>query len=258
VRFILTEDVQVPGGIGAQAQGKVEAVELGATGNVPANFINEVEGVAALAVRISNPEPLTGGGEKEVQAVASADRDTAREAIKPQLREAALQQLQAELGPGEFIIAESIGGNILEETFDHEITEQADQLTLLMRVAYTAQKVAGEDANRLVLTAMQNQVPANYELIPSGLSFQRGGAGPVAGSDTLYQFEMQGVGYAAADLNIGQATRRITGKSIGEARDLLKQALPLKSDPVIVVSPGWFPWLPWLSFRIQTDVNPAG
>ena len=248
----------MPGGIGAQAQGKVEAVELGATGNVPANFINEVEGVAALAVRVSNPEPLTGGGEKEVQAVASADRDTAREAIKPQLREAALQQLQAELGPGEFIIAESIGGSVLEETFDHEITEQADQLTLLMRVAYTAQKVASEDANRLVLTAMQNQAPANYELIPTGLNFQRGKAGPVAGSDTLYQFEMQGVGYAAADLNIGQATRRITGKSISEARDLLKQALPLKSDPVIVVSPDWFPWLPWLSFRIQTDVNPAG
>ena len=258
VRFILTADVQVPGGIGAQSQGRVEAVELGATGNVPANFINEVEGVAALAVRISNPAPLTGGSEKEVPAVAPEDRDTAREAIKPQLRAAALQQLEAALGPGEFLIAESISGNILEEMFDHEIAEQADQLTLLMRVAYTAQKVAGEDANRLVLTAMQNQAPENYALVPTGLSFQRGGAGPVAGSDTLYQFAMQGVGYAVADLNIGQATRRITGKSISDARDLLKQALPLKRDPVIVVSPEWFPWLPWLSFRIQTDVNPAG
>ena len=88
-RFILTEDVPVPGGIGAQAQGRVEAVELGGTGNVPANFINEVEGVAALAVRVSNPEPLTGGGEREVPAVASEDRDTAREAIKPGLRETA-------------------------------------------------------------------------------------------------------------------------------------------------------------------------
>ena len=113
VRFILTEDVQVPGGIGAQAQGRVEAVELGAAGNVPANFINEVEGVAALAVRVSNPDPLTGGGDREVAAVASEDRDTAREAIKPKLREAALQQLQAELGPGEFVIAESLSGNIL-------------------------------------------------------------------------------------------------------------------------------------------------
>lgn len=258
VRFILTEDVPVPGGIGAQAQGRVEAVELGASGNVPANFINEVEGVAALAVRISNPEPLTGGGEREVAAVASDDRDTAREAIKPKLREAALQQLQAELGPGEFVIAESLGGTILEETFDHEITEQADQLSLLMRVEYTAVKVSSEDANRLVFTAMENQAPANYQLIPEGLSFQRGGAAPVEGSDTLFQFAMQGVGYAAADLDLSRATRRITGKSIAEATDLLKQALPLKSDPVITVTPEWFPLLPWLSIRIQTAVNPAG
>ena len=258
VRFILTEDVPVPGGIGAQAQGRVEAVELGATGNVPANFINEVEGAAALAVRVSNPEPLTGGGEREVAAVASDDRDTAREAIRPKLREVALQQLQADLGPGEFIIAESLAGNILEETFDHEITEQADQLALLMRVEYTAVKVASEDANRLVFTAMENQAPENYQLIPEGLSFQRGGAGPVEGSDTLYQFAMQGVGYAAADLDISRATRRITGKSVAEARELLKQALPLKADPAITVTPEWFPWLPWLSIRIQTDVNPAG
>ena len=258
VRFILTEDVQVPGGIGAQAQGRVEAVELGAAGNVPANFINEVEGVAALAVRVSNPDPLTGGGDREVAAVASEDRDTAREAIKPKLREAALQQLQAELGPGEFVIAESLSGTILEETFDHEITEQADQLSLLMRVEYTAVKVSSEDANRLVFTAMQNQAPEGYGLIPEGLSFQRGGAAAVEGSDTLFQFAMQGVGYAAADLNIGQAMRRITGKSIAEASDLLKQALPLKSDPVITIKPDWFPVLPWLSIRIQTEVNPAG
>lgn len=98
-RFILTEDVPVPGGIGTQAQGRVEAVELGAAGNVPANFINEVEGVAALAVRISNPKPLTtGGGEREVAAVASDDRDTAREAIKPKLRETALQNARRSWG----------------------------------------------------------------------------------------------------------------------------------------------------------------
>jgi hypothetical protein len=258
IRFIVTDDVQVPGGIGAQAEGRVEAVEPGAIGNVPANFINEIEGVAALAVRVSNPAPLTGGGEREVQSVDNADRDAAREQIKPRLREAALGQLQAQLGSNEFVIPESLSGNILEETFDHDVTEQADQLTLLMRVRYTAVKVAAEDANRIVYQAMQNQAPENYELIPQGLSFQRGQAGTVDGSDTLYQFVMQGVGYAAADLDIGRATSRIVGKSMAEARDLLNQALPLKNDPAITVYPGWFPWLPWLSFRIQTEVNPTG
>jgi hypothetical protein len=66
------------------------------------------------------------------------------------------------------------------------------------------------------------------------------------------------VGYAAADLDIGRATSRIAGKSMAEARDLLNQALPLKNDPAITVYPNWFPWLPWLSFRIQTEVNPTG
>ena len=78
------------------------------------------------------------------------------------------------LGPGEFIIPESLSGNILELTFDHEVTEQADDLTLLMRVAYTAQKVKSEDANSLVFGALKAQTPPGYELLPEGMTFQRG------------------------------------------------------------------------------------
>ena len=103
-------------------------MEVGAASNVGANLINEIEGVAALAARVSNPEPLAGGGDKEVRAVDAADREKAKEDIRPQLREAALKQLQDKLGPGEFIIPESLSGNILELTFDREVTEQADEL----------------------------------------------------------------------------------------------------------------------------------
>ena len=257
-RFILTADVDVPGGIGSQAEGTVEAVEPGGAGNVPANFINEIEGVAALAARVNNPDPLTGGGDKEVQSVDPDDRTTARDQLTKILREDALKQLETNLGEGEFVIPQSLVGNILEETFDHEVTEQADQLTLVMRVQYTAVKVTSEDANNLVFAAMQSQTPPSFVLIPQGLSFQRGGSQPVPGSDTLFQFQMQGVGYAAADLDIGRATRQITGKPIATARDLLKASLPLKSDPVIRIYPDWFPWIPWLSFRINTDVLPQG
>ena len=258
VRFILTQDVDVPGGIGAQAEGTVEAVEPGYQGNVPANFINEVEGVASLAVRVSNPDAMAGGGDKEVQSVDPADRDAARTQITPILRGEALQQMQAKLGPDEFIIPESLSGNILESTFDHEVTEQATELTLLMRVHYTALKVNSANANSLVFTAMQNQAPQGYALIPEGMSFQRGAASPVEGSDTWYQFEMQGIGYAAANLDIAKATKAITGKPLDTASGMLKQLLPLKSDPQITIFPSWFPWVPWLSFRIHTEVNPKG
>jgi len=262
LRYVLTQDVEVPAGIGAQAEGIVEAVEVGAASNVGANLINEIEGVAALAARVSNPDALGGGGDKEVRAVDPADREKAKEDIRPQLRESALKQLQENLAPGEFIIPESLSGNILELTFDREVTEQADELTLLMRVEYSAEKVNSEDANSLVFGALDAQTPPGYELLPEGMTFQRGEALAVSGIETdtlsLYQFPMQGTGFAAADLDVGTAVEQIAGKSLEEATALLQDALPLKQEPQIMIFPKWFPWLPWLSFRIQTEVNPQG
>lgn len=257
-RFILTQDVNVPAGIGAQAEGIVDAVEPGAKGNVDANLINEIEGAAALAVRVSNPEPVGGGSDRSVPAVATVDQDTAKEQIKPLLREKALTQLQAQLGPGEFIIPESLTGNILDLTYDHALAEQADNLTLVMRVEYAAQKVKSEDANSLAFQALKAQTPPDYELISQGMAFQRGEAVAVPESENLYQFPMQSVGYAAAHLDVGEAIRTVTGKSIAEARESLQTSLPLKKTPDITVFPKWFPVLPWLLFRIQTEVNPQG
>jgi len=235
-------------------------LDLGTSGGdiTVANLINEIEGVAALAARVSNPEPLGGGGDKEVRAVDAADREAANELIKPKLREAALKQLEAQLGPGEFIIPESLGGTILESTFDREVTEQADEHTLLMRVAYTAQKVKSEDANSLVFGALQAQTPPDYELIPEGMTFQRGEVTGVPETEDLYQFPMQGTGFAAASLEVGKAVSEIAGKPIDEARDLLQEALRLKKTPQITIFPQWFPTLPWLTFRIQTSVDPQG
>jgi hypothetical protein len=262
LRYVLTQDVEVPAGIGAQAEGIVEAVEVGAASNVGANLINEIEGVAALAARVSNPEPIGGGGDKEVRAVDAADRETAREEIRPKLREAALKQLYEKLEPDEFIIPESLSGNILELTFDREVTEQADELTLLMRVEYAAEKVKSEDANSLVFGALNAQTPPGYELLPEGMAFQRGAAFVISDtqvlSQTLYQFPMQGTGFAAADLDVGTAIEKIAGKPLEEAVVLLQDSLPLKKDPEITIFPKWFPMLPWLSFRIQTEVDPQG
>ncbi len=258
LRYVLTQDVDVPAGIGAQAEGIVEAVEVGAASNVDANMINEIEGVAALAARVSNPDPLSDGSDKEVRAVDAADREKAQEDILPKLRETALKQLQEKLDPGEFIIPESLSGNILELTFDHLVTEQADDLTLVMRVQYTAEKVKSEDANSLVYGALTAQTPPGYELLPEGMAFQRGEALVISDTAVLYQFPVNGTGFAAANLDVGTAVKKVAGKPVEEATALLQDSLPLKKEPEIAIFPKWFPWLPWLSFRIQTEVNPQG
>ena len=102
------------------------------------------------------------------------------------------------------------------------------------------------------------QTPPGYELLPEGMAFQRGEALLVPETENLYQFPMQGSGFAAADLDVGAAVEKIAGRSLPEATTLLQDSLPLKKEPRITIFPKWFPWLPWLSFRIQTEVNPQG
>jgi hypothetical protein len=131
-----------------------------------------------------------------------------------------------------------------------------------MRVEYIAEKVKSEDANSLVFGALNAQTPPGYELLPEGMAFQRGEAFVISDTQTLsqtvYQFPMQGTGFAAANLDVGTAVGKIVGKPLEEATALLQDSLPLKKEPEIAIFPKWFPWLPWLSFRIQTEVNPQG
>jgi hypothetical protein len=259
IRFVVTSDVEVPGGIGLQAQAPIEAVEVGAKGNVPANFINEIEGVAALSLRVSNPEETKGGGDREVSAVDPADLDTARSVLTDQLKQQALDTLAQEaLKPNEFLLAKSLSMDaVVDATYDKEVTEQATELTLQMHVRFSALAVDSEDANAIVYAAMKAQAPAGYGLLADGLSFQRSTEQSI-GESGQYRFEMQSIGYAAADLDVGSALKAIAGKPAGSAGDILGRKLPLQKPPKITIYPSWFPLIPLLPVRMHAVVNAAG
>jgi hypothetical protein len=258
-RFVVTSEVDVPGGIGAQAQAPIEAVEPGAQGNVPPNFINEIEGVAALSLRVSNPDSTRGGADREVTAVAPEDLLTARELLLEQLESQALAQMAAdELSETEFLLTGSLAVDfIFDATYDHEVTEQTTELTLQMRAQFSTLAVDSADANAIVFEAMQRQAPAGYGLLPEGLLFQRGGE-QLVGESGSYQFEMQGIGYAAADIDVGRALEAIAGKPLDAATAILQEELPLRQAPRISVSPRWFPIAPLLPVRMHAVVDASG
>jgi hypothetical protein len=194
-----------------------------------------------------------------VTAVDPADLDIAREALIEQMKQQALDTIAAtDLQPTEFLLASSLSvDGIVDATFDKEVTEQATELTLQMRVRFSALSVDSEDANAIAFAAMQAQSSSGYDLLPDGLAFQRATETPI-GDTGQYAFEMQGIGYAAAELNVSSAVRSITGKPIGAAVDTLEKNLPLQKTPRITVYPGWFPFVPFLPVRVNTIVDAAG
>jgi len=69
---------------------------------------------------------------------------------------------------------------------------------------------------------------------------------------------MQGIGYAAADIDVGDALESIAGKSPGSAAAILQQRLPLQKPPRITIYPSWFPLVPLLPVRMQAVVDASG
>jgi len=259
IRFVTTADVQVSGGFGARAEATIEAVDIGLAGNVGANLINEVEGVAALAVRVSNPEPTRGGGVRQVPSVTQSDKDRLRAALLHQLEQRAYAQMQAKLDEQEYILPESLKvAEVLDETYDRFVTEEAPSLGLQMRVYVTALKVGMQDANALVYSEMARLVPPGYELIPTGMAFQRKETLVPADQRGYLTLVMGGSGYAVAQLNQAAIRQAVSGLSVERAQDYLRQSLPLQADPIVQIWPSWFGRVPYLAFRTEVEIKPHG
>jgi hypothetical protein len=176
-----------------------------------------------------------------------------------QLTQRAFEQLDAKLGEQEYILPESLAvAEVLDETYDRFVTEEAPSLGLQMRVRVAALKVGMQDANALVFAAMAAKVPPGYVMIPNGLVFQRLETIVPADRQGNLTMVMRGTGYAVAQLDMGAIRKAVTGKTMDAARGYLLESLPLQNEPEITLWPEWTSRLPPLAFRISIEVKPEG
>jgi hypothetical protein len=260
VRFVTTGDVTVPPS-GRAAVG-IEAVEPGPRGNVDVGLVNRVEGAAARAVRVTNPEPTRGGGVSQVRTVTQADREALRRSVLVGLRaqgyQRVLERPEAEGGlrEGEYLVPGSVRVfQVLHETYDRFATEEAESVRLEMRVSVTGVVVDLGDAYNLARHVLSRRVPENYELMD--VQYRPGLMGDnVIGEGTL-TFFVEAEGMAEARLQHDQVRRWLRGKPYQEGLALLDSAwqsseLPVTDLPKVQIQRVWaadrFPWLLW---RIQ-------
>ena len=257
VRFATAGDVTVPP-LDRAAVG-IEALEPGPQGNVDVGLINRIEGAAARAVRVTNPEPTQGGGVSPVRAVTHEDREKLRQTLLDELRaqgyERVLERPEAEGGlrEGEYLVPGSVRVfQVLHETYDRFATEEAESLKLEMRVAVTGVVVDLGDAYNLARHVLSQRVPEGYELV--NVRYNPGLMGDNVVGDGTLDFYVEAEGQAEARLRHDQVKRWLRGKSFEEGMGLLDAtwqsgALPVADLPEVQVWPDWaagrFPWLIW-------------
>jgi hypothetical protein len=252
VRFATRQEVLVPAR--GQASAPVEALVDGPVGNVDINQINQVEGVAGFAIRVTNPEPTIGGATNEMRAVSQEDMDRAWELLAEQLLNEAHGALQVYLEPTEFIPAASLGIQGYEMSYNRFLNERADTIGLHMRLLISGLAVDQDNAEAAAYAALMRRVPGEYELI--GTMFELGEVAEEPSAMGNLTFYATATGYAAARMDADSIREMVLGQARSRAVELLDTELPLDQTPQVTVWPEWFPRMPVLPVRIAVDIIP--
>lgn len=253
VRFTTDYTLTVPAPIGGKADVPITAVDRGPKGNVRSAQINTVEGPLALQVRVINEQPTAGGSVQQTGVVTRADKERLRAMLLQQLQQEAYTMMQADLKEQEFVPPESLQIIPLDETYDKFVDEVSDSLSLEMHVVARGTAIAGLEANKLALRALEGKVLPGYTLVPQGLQFKPGEV--LDAKDEAVSFVMEASGYMVAEINTGDVAGEIRGLEVPEAERYLSQKLPLGSLPRVEINPDWLGRMPFFPFRIQVVVE---
>lgn len=261
IRFRTTADVVVPAG--GQATAPIEALEVG-VGNVGAFQINRVEGVAASAVRVTNPEPTGGAEVEDVRVVTQADYDRLRRQLMRQLLDQAYAgEMSALVEPTEMLLRQSLRIEAVpKESYTRFVTEQADTVGLEMQLLVSGLAVDVDNAEAVAYVNLSRRLPPGYALVDAHFEL-----GEVAEEDIgpgQFTFFVAARGYAAIGLDAETAVELVRGQPVEHARKRLMSEFPLADEPRIVLWPEWperLEWLerlPLLPLRIRVEILPQG
>lgn len=253
VRYATTQEVTLPAF--GQGMAAIQALDEGPSGNVDPYQINLVEGVVGFAVRVTNPDAISGANSTAVATVSEADRERAWNLAAQKVMAEAYNGLQdsSYLEAGEFLPNQAL---VIQATpkqaYTHLVGEQTPVLGLALRLLITGQAIHVSNVQAVAYRQLATQLPAGYQLTDA--RFEYGEAAEEDVGPGLFTFYVTTYGYAAAGIDTAEVTALILGKPRDDAAALLMESMPLARPPEITVTPDWFPYLPFLPIRTRIDV----
>lgn len=253
VQFRTLQEVRVEGGVGQRVTAPVEAVEPGINGNVRANTINTVVGALRFRLRVNNTNGTAGGGAELVSVVSQQDREQLVAILQSAAASKAYDALSAQLEPGEWLPPESVQTFIIAQSFDQYNDEEAQQLSGSVRVLAQGLAVNEQEATNIILTKLQEQVPARGRLVLDTVRAQRQ---PQSESTTSsVTFTMTVAADYTTPIDPDEVRAAVAGLPPDAAAQAIQERWLIEGPPDIYLDPAWKGVLPNLPSRIQVRIN---
>ncbi|MBU0510834.1 MAG: baseplate J/gp47 family protein [Chloroflexi bacterium] len=250
VRFATDQTITIPAEVVSETI-SVGALLPGSSGNVPAESILAIEGPLGLHLTVTNSEPTMGGTDRTAPAPSEGDYQKLYDELLAALRQTALTEFQANLGPDDVLLsAKPSLSQVLEETYAPVETQPADQLNLTLRMEFQALMAAGTDLRTLGQAALEANLPADFAPLPDTLVISPKSS-PILENGEQANWQMRAQWEVGAQINATKAINLILWLKPEDAIDQLGNNLPLAIPAEITLTPDWWPRLPVLPFRVS-------
>jgi len=255
VRFTTQREGRVTTGSGKEILLPVTAAAPGIAGNLPAHAIQAIEGSLGLRLSVSNPSKTTGGQDFQVPAPTLKDQEQLYDLLFEKLRNTAQTELQvqypADLPGGAYAILPSLQFlRVIEETYDPPDLQPASRLELTLRLEFEAWIVPGQALENLASTALDADLPEGFKAIPGTLAIIHI-TKPSLDESNLAHWKINASRQLQAVVSPAEIASLAAGIRSTHAAAYLAAQLPLQKLPVIHKNISWWPFLPFLPFRVQ-------
>jgi hypothetical protein len=229
---------------------EAHAIKPGSRGNLPAGSLVAVEGNLGMELAVTNPDVTAGGTDVQINAPQARDLQALREQLSANLMKDALLKLQSSLPDGDILVLPSIKIlEVMEETSQPAIGEPGDQLAMSRRLRVQANVVSNETLRELVTPILDASQLSGSSAVPGSLKITPLSAQEM-NEDGRTHWKVQVTRSLTAEIPTGQMADSIRGATVQQAAERISMDVPLEEAAKIILTPGWWPRLPFLAMRI--------
>jgi hypothetical protein len=254
VAFATTSDVLMPAGAGKTVDVPAEAVDAGTSGNLRADVLIAFEDIdLGTRLAVTNPSPTTGGTDHSAPVQTAADREALRAALVTEVLEQCKTTIPQSIPAGDVYFPDTLEvGEVLSETYFPAEGQTGATLSLTMSVKCQAQYATAADVEYMARLAMDARLPDGFSPIPNALITITSGK-PATNTEGITRWQVQVQRDLQARLDLTAAARLVQGRRLEEARQQLAGTMRLAGPPQITLTPSWWPYMPFVPFRIAVS-----
>lgn len=250
VRFVTTQAGVLLPGPDTSITIPVKSLTAGNTSNLGPNKLIAIEGPLGLDITVSNPSAIRGGNNQNVMSPSQQDQQKIFDQLTSSLQNTAIAEYSNFQNEEDLLLTSKPKlVSIIEQQFSAEIGEPADQLELTLRLQYEFQTIPALAIANFAQSVLDANLPDNHKPIPNSTKISH-----------VSDFQLTKDGHAHWKIHLERKfqpnpdsqtiARSVTGLQIDQARYNLTNSLNLESEPIIQLTPYWWPRLPYLPFRI--------